>query len=255
MRDSGPIFVKRGNNHRIALDWRFNGWAKYSNYVEDDVVVARLAARMRWESIRPSDRGQPVVLEGGSIEGNGAGLLLTTEECLISEVQQRNPGRDKADYERLFAEFLGVSKVLWLNRGIVGDDTHGHIDDLARFVGPQTVAAVIETNRSDPNFEILEENYARLQQMRDDQGRPLRIVTLPMPDPIIFENRRLPASYANFYIGNACVLVPTFNAPQDRTALTILANLFPDRKVVGIHAVDLVWGLGTLHCLTQQEPA
>jgi agmatine deiminase len=181
-------------------------------------------------------------------------LLLTTEECLLGDVQQRNPGMRRADYEQVFAEHLGVLKVLWLNRGIVGDDTHGHVDDLARFVGPRTVVVVVEDDPADDNYEPLHENLQRLREMTDLNGRPLDVVPLPMPAPLTFRGQRLPASYANFYIANDCVLVPTFNDAKDRVALNTLAELFPGRAVVGIHAVDLVWGLGTLHCLTQQQP-
>lgn len=255
LRDSGPIFVAHSAGDVAALDWRFNAWAKYPDFADDDALPSRLARRFGWKSIQPVHRGQRVVLEGGSIDGNGAGLLLTTEECLLSNVQERNPGLSREDYESVFEEFLGVKKVLWLGRGIVGDDTHGHVDDIARFVGPRTVLAAIEAHRADPNFEPLQENLDRLRHMTDLDGRSLEIVTIPMPDPVIFDGQRLPASYANFYIGNQRVLVPTFNAPQDRLALEVIARLFPNRVVVGIHAVELVWGLGTLHCLTQQEPA
>jgi agmatine deiminase len=186
---------------------------------------------------------------------NGQGLLLTTEECLLSEVQCRNPGMTRHDYERVFADYLGVRNVLWLNRGIAGDDTHGHVDDLARFVGPRRLVTVVESNRAEENYGPLRENWERLQRMTDIDGSKLEVVALPMPAPVVFDGQRLPASYANFYIANGLVLVPTFNDPNDRQALGILADLFPDRDVVGIHAVDLVYGLGTLHCMTQQEPA
>ena len=185
---------------------------------------------------------------------NGEGLLLTTEECLLSKTQERNPGLDRAGYERVFTEYLGVKKVLWLDRGIAGDDTHGHIDDLARFVGPRTVVTVVERNASDENYQVLQENFERLRGMTDLEGQKLEVVPLPMPRPLDFDGIRLPASYANFYIANGIVIVPTFNDPADRDALGILAELFPDREVVGIHCVDLVWGFGTLHCMTQQEP-
>jgi agmatine deiminase len=196
-----------------------------------------------------------VVLEGGSIDVNGAGLLLTTEECLLSDVQCRNPGMSRADYERVFADYLGVKKTLWLNRGIAGDDTHGHIDDLARFVGPRRVVVVVESDPAEENYAPLQENLERLRGMTDVDGSKLEVITLPMPRPVVFHGQRLPASYANFYVANGLVLVPTFNDVNDRKALGVLADLFPDREVVGIHAVDLVYGLGTLHCLTQQEPA
>ncbi len=181
-------------------------------------------------------------------------MLLTTEECLLGEIQQRNPGFGKQEYEQVFADYLGVRKVLWLGRGIAGDDTHGHIDDLARFVGPRAVVTMVEEDRSDANYEPLQENLQRLCGFTGLDGQPLEVHRLPMPAPVWFGGQRLPASYANFYIANDRVLVPTFNDPNDRRALDILAGLFPNRTVVGIHAVDLVWGLGTLHCLTQQQP-
>jgi agmatine deiminase len=199
--------------------------------------------------------GRRIVLEGGSIEVNGQGLLLTTEECLLSDIQCRNPGMQRGDYERMFADYLGVKKVLWLNRGIAGDDTHGHIDDLARFVGPRRIVTVVESNPSEENYRPLQENLERLRGLTDIDGSKLEIIPLPMPAPVVFNGQRLPASYANFYIANGLVLVPTFNDVNDRKALGILADLFPDREVVGIHSVDLVYGLGTLHCMTQQEPA
>jgi agmatine deiminase len=214
--------------------------------------VARRFRRRQW---RPALGSRRIVLEGGSIDVNGRGTLLTTEECLLSPVQARNPGLGRLEMERVFADYLGVRKVLWLGRGIAGDDTHGHIDDIARFVGPETVVAAVEPDANDPNHGPLRENLARLESMTDQDGGRLRVVPLPMPAPVVFADQRLPASYLNFYVGNQIVLVPTFNDPRDRDALAILAGLFPGRRVVGIHAVDLVLGLGTLHCLTQQEPA
>jgi agmatine deiminase len=204
---------------------------------------------------QPTVRGKRVVLEGGSIDVNGQGLLLTTEECLLSSEQARNPGMSQAALEAVLREYLGVKQVLWLNRGIAGDDTHGHVDDVARFVNERTVVIAVEDDPEDENYVPLRENLERLKGMTGLDGRPLEVVPLPLPDPVMFTGQRLPASYANFYIANDRVLVPTFNDPMDRVALGILAELFPDRQVVGIHAVDLVWGLGTLHCLTQQEPA
>ncbi|HEY7328158.1 MAG TPA: agmatine deiminase family protein [Gemmataceae bacterium] len=262
-RDYGPMFVRSPKRLSI-IGWRFNAWAKYPDWRHDDKVKLTLASKLRDSEIisfyTPPTRNfmrdtSVVVLEGGSIEVNGRGCLLTTEECLLSNVQQRNPGMSRADYEAVFRHYLGVRKVLWLGRGIVGDDTHGHIDDLARFVGPRSVVTVVEEDRGDENYELLQENLQRLCRMTDANGRPLEIHTLPMPAPLHFAGQRLPASYANFYIANDRVLVPTFNDPNDRRALNILAELFPKRMVIGIHAVDLVLGLGTLHCLTQQEPA
>jgi agmatine deiminase len=254
-RDYCPQFVTNDRREKAVADFAFNGWAKYDNWRRDDAVSAWIADQLQLPSWRPSWQGRRVVLEGGSIDVNGQGLLLTTEECLLSPIQARNPGMTKSDLEKVFADILGVQKVLWLDRGIAGDDTHGHIDDLARFVGPSTVVTVVEDNPNDENFEPLRENLERLGGMVDLEGRSLEVVKLPMPAPLLFRGQRLPASYANFYIANDCVLVPTFNDVNDRTALGILAELFPTRKVVGVHAVDLVWGLGTLHCLTQQEPA
>jgi agmatine deiminase len=194
-------------------------------------------------------------MEGGAIDVNGQGTLLTTEECLLGEVQARNPGLDRAALEQIFANYLGARHVVWLGRGIRGDDTHGHVDDLARFVEPRTVVTAIEPRDNDPNHDPLQDNFRRLQTARDQDGQRLNVVELPMPSPSVFERQRLPASYANFYIANGLVLVPTFNDPADRRALDTLASLFPDREVVGIHSVDLVLGLGTLHCLSQQQPS
>jgi agmatine deiminase len=253
-RDYGPLFLTNGAGASAIVNFAFNGWAKYENWQRDDAVTQQINDKLRQTMWQPERDGRGVVLEGGSIEVNGQGLLLTTEECLLSDVQQRNPSFTRADYERLFADYLGVRKVLWLGRGIAGDDTHGHIDDLARFVGPRSLVTVVEEDRGDVNYEPLQENLHRLRGMTDVDGQPLEIHTLPMPAPLWFAGQRLPASYANFYIANDRVLVPTFNDPNDRRALNILAELFPRRTVIGIHAVDLVLGLGTLHCLTQQEP-
>lgn len=260
-RDFGPIFVKREEPGRPELaitDWKFNGWSKYSNWRRDNAVPAKIALALQlrlWEPHWKVDGTLcRVVLEGGSIDVNGKGTLMTTEECLLSSVQARNPKLTREDLEGVFAEYLGVRKVLWLQNGIVGDDTHGHVDDLARFVNPTTVVVAQETDPRDANYQPLRTNLELLKSMSDQDGTPLEIVTLPMPRPLWFQGQRLPASYANFYIGNAVVLVPTFNDPHDREALSVLAGLFPDREVIGIHSVDLVWGLGTLHCLTQQQP-
>lgn len=253
MRDSAPSFVV-GKEGVAMVDWRFNGWAKYDNHLEDDRLPERIAEWSKMRRFVPTFQGERIVLEGGGIDLDGEGTILTTEECLLSEIQQRNPGMSKEDYERAFADYLGATKTLWLNRGVVGDDTHGHIDDIARFVRPGVIVAAYETRKDDENYEALAENWERLQDMRDAKGRKIEAIKLPMPDPIVFEDLRLPASYANFYIANQVVIVPTFNDVKDREALGILAELFPDREVVGIHAVDLVWGLGTLHCLSHEEP-
>jgi agmatine deiminase len=205
--------------------------------------------------LRPRFGRSRIVLEGGSIDVNGQGILLTTEECLLSKVQQRNPAMSRADYERVFAEYLGIRRVIWLGAGIVGDDTHGHVDDITRFVAPDTVVTVVESDPGDPNYEPLRENIRRLRAATDQTGKPLAIIELPMPAPVIFEGRRLPASYGNFYIANGVLLVPVFNDPNDRVALDILADLFPDRDVIGIYSGDLIWGFGAMHCMTQQQPA
>jgi agmatine deiminase len=237
-----------------AIKWRFNAWAKYSNWRHDEKIGSRMAKAAETQEIRATWNAQRVVLEGGSIDVNGQGTLLTTEECLLSKIQQRNPEMKRADYEKTFADYLGISNVIWLGSGIAGDDTHGHVDDIARFVTPDTVVTAVESDPKDPNYGPLRENVRRLGEATDQDGKPLTIVELPMPAPVVFEKRRLPASYANFYIANGVVLVPVFNDPNDRAALDILADLFPDREVAGIYCGDLVWGLGTIHCMTQQQP-
>ena len=258
-RDTGPSFVVRDADHSTGLvDWKFNAWAKYDNHRKDDKVpkyIEGLTGFRRWRPKADID-GKPrrVVLEGGSIDSNGLGMILTTEECLLSDVQARNPGLGREGVERALGDYLGASHVVWLNKGIVGDDTHGHVDDLARFVGPRTVALALETDPGDANYGPTQENLVRLQVARDQAGEPLEILTLPMPAPLYFEGQRLPASYANFYVANGVVLMPTFNDPADREALHLLTTAFPGRRVVGIHAVDLVWGLGTLHCMTRDQP-
>jgi agmatine deiminase len=260
MRDSGPIFVRDGKGHVGVTNWFFNAWAKYENWRLDDQIpdrVSELLGLPAWQPEVELEGGlvRRIVLEGGSIDTNGAGIMLTTEECLLSEVQQRNPFVAREELERAFHDYLGIERVLWLNRGIAGDDTHGHVDDISRFVGPTTIVTAVELDRRDPNHAPLVENLARLRAARTLDGKQFDIVELPMPRPVVFSGQRLPASYANFYIANGLVLVPTFHDPNDRVALNILARVFPDREVIGIHCVDLVWGLGTLHCMTQQQPA
>ena len=272
MRDSGPICVTNsagevGFNHFV-----FNGWAKYANHKRDAAAVSKVNQKLKkrvWnpehlaaaekaaglKGKRPALQGRRVVLEGGSIDVNGQGTLLTTEECLLSKVQERNPGFAREDYEEVFREYLGVTNVIWLKNGIAGDDTHGHVDDLSRFVDANTVVTIVEENRDDANYLALQENLDILKSSRDQDGKPLRVVTLPMPAPVYFDEQRLPASYANFYIANKLLIVPTFTDPSDRVALNTLASLFPGREVVGIPCRDLVLGLGTLHCMTQQQPA
>ena len=261
IRDSGGTFVTRpggpGAGDEVALiDWRFNAWAKYDDWSRGNTVPTGIAAARglgRTTPRRPG--GRQVVLEGGSVDVNGAGALLTTEECLLDQVvQSRNPGLEREGIEAALRDNLGVETVIWLGGGIAGDDTHGHVDDIARFVAEDVVVAAIETDQSDANHRPLADNLARLRRVRW-RGRPLTVVPIPMPRPLWFAAQRLPASYLNFYVANGRVLVPTFNDPADRVALDRLADLFPDREVVGVHAVDLVLGLGTLHCATLQEPA
>ncbi|MBV8052632.1 MAG: agmatine deiminase family protein [Acidobacteriaceae bacterium] len=273
MRDSGCTFVIAvrpsasklssrakptdllSSSHQLAaVTWKFNAWAKYSNYQRDEKIGASMARSTEAREVRPTFRKQPVVLEGGSIDSNGQGTLLTTEECLLSKTQQRNAAMRRADYEKLFSQHLGVQKVIWLGSGIAGDDTHGHVDDITRFVAPDTVVTAVETNPNDANYEPLRDNIRRLREASDQEDKPISIIELPMPAPVFFEGRRLPASYANFYIANGLVLVPVFNDPNDRVALDILADLFPDREVVGIYSGDLIWGFGAMHCMTQQQP-
>ena len=254
MRDSGPISVKNSACEVAYTHWRFNGWAKYDNHKKDAVIVSQANKKLKRRLWQPIHKGRRVVLEGGSIDVNGLGTLLTTEECLLSKTQERNPGFTREDYLEVFRSYLGITHVLWLRNGIAGDDTHGHVDDLARFVDPTTVVTLVENDSNDANYAPLQENLALLKLMKDQDGRPLRVETLPMPSPVYFDGQRLPASYANFYIANKLVIVPTFNDSNDRHALNTLAKLFPNREVVGIACRDLVLGLGTLHCMTQQQP-
>jgi agmatine deiminase len=269
LRDSGCIFLNRPSgadtgahesrlepeSNTPALKFRFNAWAKYSNWRLDEKIGSLMANASHAREIRPLSSNTRVVLEGGSIDVNGQGTILTTEECLLSKVQQRNPTMSRKDYEKLFADHLGAAHAIWLGRGIFGDDTHGHVDDLTRFVAPDTVVTMVENNPRDVNHKPLRDNLRRLRAADDQAGKPLNVVDLPMPGPAVFEQRRLPASYANFYIANGVVLVPVFNDPNDRIALNTLAELFPTREIVPIYSGDLVWGLGTLHCMTQQQPA
>jgi agmatine deiminase len=263
-RDYGPLFVCRGSRKGglpvvAATLWRFNAWAKYSDWKLDTLAGAEIAMRLRlplWQpELRVNGEMHRIVLEGGSIDVNGRGTLITTEECLLSEVQQRNPGLSREHLEEIFADYLGIEKVIWLERGIAGDDTHGHVDDITRFVGPRTVVTAYEPDPDDPNHEPLSENFRWLKKSTDQSGKSLKVVKLPMPKPVYFEGQRLPASYANFYIANKLVLAPVFGDPNDRIALDTLAELFPEREVVGVYCRDFVWGLGALHCMTQQQPA
>jgi agmatine deiminase len=258
-RDSGPLFVRNANGQVALTNWRFNGWAKYDDWYLDDKLpgrVTKLLACREWKPlVQNQDGTKYIVLEGGSIDVNGKGALLTTEECLLSEVQQRNPGLSREQLERVFSDYLGIDRVIWLGRGIAGDDTHGHVDDIARFAGPATIVAAVERDTSDLNHAPLKENLARLKAARTADRKQFTIVELPMPRPVVFRGQRLPASYANFYVANGLVLVPTFHDSNDRVALNLLAEVFPGREVIGVHSMDLIWGLGALHCMTQQQPA
>lgn len=257
-RDSGPIFVRRGRGRRsetAIVHFHFNAWAKYRDWRLDRRVPETASRVLGKPLFRAMNAGRPFVLEGGGIDVNGRGTLLTTEECYLHPTTQvRNPGLGRAEFETVLRDSLGVTNIFWLRDGIVGDDTHGHVDDLCRFVNPRTVVLIREKNRRDVNHRVLEENWERIADLRLEDGSKPEVVALPTPAPLHYDGTRLPASYANFYIGNAAVIVPTFNDPNDRVALGTLAELFPDRPVVGIHAVDLVLGFGTLHCLTQQQP-
>jgi agmatine deiminase len=255
-RDSFPAFVHEGAENSTAMvDFRFTGWAKYPDHANDDGIPERIEHHTGMVRYRATHLRRHVVLEGGAIDCNGLGTLLTTEECLLDqEVQSRNPGFTRKDYEQLFRDWLGIDTVIWLPGGIQGDDTHGHVDDVCRFVSPNTVVLCSEPDPKDGNRDVLEANRKVLDSVRIGNST-VQVIDLPMPAPLFFEGVRLPASYANFYIANSCVLVPTFNDANDRIALSILADCFPGRTVRGIHAVDLVWGLGTLHCLTHEQPA
>jgi len=257
-RDSGCIFLTSPDNPTgedlLALHLQFNAWAKYPNFTHDEKLGERMASTAEARVVHPYSGTQRVVLEGGSIDVNGRGTLLTTEECLLSTTQQRNPSMDRAAYEQLFADYFGAQSVIWLDCGIAGDDTHGHVDDITRFVASNTVITMVEQNERSENYVPLRANLGRLRNARTSDGQKLEIVEIPMPRPVLFEDRQLPASYANFYIANGALLVPVFNDPNDRIALNTLAELFPTREIVPIYAGDLIWGFGALHCMTQQQP-
>lgn len=258
LRDSAPTAILDEDGRVTLANWAFNAWAKYPNYSLDARVGSFIADATGLPRVEPRrrDNGERIVLEGGGIEVNGAGLLLVTEEWLLSDVQIRNPGLTRADYDAIFAEWLGIRKTIWLGEGCAGDDTHGHVDDIARFVSRDTVVLAVEPDPADDNHPKSMDNLRRLElASKDPSVGPLRIVQLPFPRTVIMAGERLPASYANFYIANGVVVVPTFNDVNDRIALDTLAALMPSHQIIGLHAVDLVWGLGTLHCLTQQEPS
>lgn len=255
LRDSAPTTVMRPDGSIELVNWQFTAWAKYDNFARDRAVgaaIQKITGLPRVQALRPD--GAPLVLEGGAIDTDGRGTLLVTEECLLSDVQARNPGLTRADYERAFSDWLGIRKTIWLGEGCVGDDTHGHVDDIARFAAHDVVVLAYEDDPSDENHRRSADNLKRLQAAGGRRG-DFTIIRMPYPRPVMMDGQRLPASYVNFYIGNGVVLVPTFNDVNDRVALNILTEVFPDHQVVGIHAVDLVWGLGTLHCLTQQQVA
>jgi agmatine deiminase len=253
LRDSSPAWVVKDGTPKL-VNWRFNAWAKYDNHARDEHVgeaIQAITHAARLEPRRPT--GERIVLEGGAIDTDGEGTLLTTEECLLSPVQERNPGMTRADYELAFREWLGIRETIWLGEGCVGDDTHGHVDDVARFIAPGVIALAYEADPADDNHLRSADNLRRLELAGAAAGA-IKVVKLPYPRPVIMNGERLPASYANFYVANGVVIVPTFNDRNDRVAMNLLAEHLPDRAVIGIHAVDLVWGLGTLHCLTQQQP-
>lgn len=255
-RDSGPVFVRGRDGETAIVHFHFNAWAKYSDWEKDRKVPETAARRLGKRLFNAETERGDFVLEGGGIDVNGRGTLLTTEECYLDPVTQvRNPGMGRAEFEGVLKEYLGVTNILWLPGGVSGDDTHGHVDDICRFVNPTTMVLIRESNPNDANYKVLEENWERVADFRLEDGGKPEVIALPMPGALTFEGERLPASYANFYISNSAVIVPTFNDPNDRVALGILGELFRDRTVVGIHAVDLVLGFGTLHCLTQQQPA
>ena len=253
MRDTGPIFVKNEKNKNILLNWKFNGWAKYKNYRKDDKVNLRIKNHYKGKIITPRFKKRLIVLEGGSIDVNGKGLLITTKECLLSKIQQRNSFLKIKDYNQIFQKFFGIKKVIWLNKGIEGDDTHGHVDDIARFVTSDKVFLAYENNKKDKNYKNLDENFKILKRVKVNSSR-LKIKKIPMPKAIYINNVRVPASYLNFYILNKFVLLPTFNDPKDKIVIKIFKNEFSNRKIIPIDCSELIWGFGAIHCLTQQEP-
>jgi agmatine deiminase len=255
LRDSGPFFVKEKDKTTI-IDFKFNAWAKYDDYKLDDKIPNFISKRLKLEKIIAEYNGKQIILEGGSIEVNGKGSVITTEECLLDQYSQvRNPGFTKQDYFQIFKKYFGITNVIWLGKGIVGDDTHGHVDDICKFVNEDTVVIAQEKNPADGNYNPLNENRERLQNGTIQNRTRLNVVDLPMPSPIFYKGQRLPANYANFYISNSAVLVPTFNDTKDSITLEILAELFDDREVVGIYCGDLIWGLGAIHCLTKEQPS
>ena len=253
MRDTGPIFVKDKKNQNVLLNWKFNGWAKYKNYKADNKVNMRIENHYKGNVISPKFNKKLIVLEGGAIDVNGKGLLLTTKECLLSKIQQRNSFLKVKNYNHIFKKFFGAEKVIWLNKGIEGDDTHGHVDDIARFVSPYKVFLAYEDNKKDKNYKNLNENFKILKKIKINSSK-IKIKKIPMPKPIYINKVRVPASYLNFYILNKCILLPTFNDPKDKIVIKIFKKEFNNREIIPIDCSELIWGFGAIHCLTQQEP-
>ena len=252
LRDSFPIFVKNDNNKKFLINWDFNSWAKYKNFKNDNSIIYKIKSLLKLNSISPEFNKKKVVLEGGAIDVNGKGVLITTEECLLSRVQQRNPGLKKHDYEKLFRDYFGIKKVFWLKKGIVGDDTHGHIDDIARFVSKNKIFIAYERDKKDVNYKILRNNFKIIKKL--NKFKKFKIVKIPMPKPKYIEGTRVPATYLNFYIANKIVLVPIFEDKYDKLVLNIFKKHFKNRKIIPINCSNLIWGFGAIHCMTQQEP-
>ena len=253
-RDFLPIFIKDNKNRNILSNWEFNGWAKYKNFKNDNKAFLEVKKFKKLKVIKPVYNKKNVVLEGGSIDVNGSGVLLTTKQCLLSKVQQRNKGLKKWDYHQIFHKFLGIKKIIWLNKGIYGDDTHGHVDDIARFINKNKIFVATEKNKKDKNFKNLNENIEIIKKFNRENQDKFEIINIPMPKPKFIDGIRLPASYLNFYIANKVVLVPSFNDSKDKLILKIFKKHFKNRKIILVDSSILVWGFGTIHCMTQQEP-
>jgi len=259
-RDSGPIYlINKSKTKKIILNWKFNAWAKYKNFQNDNSINDEIIKLKKIEYVIPQykikNKIKKIVLEGGAVDVNGLGCLLTTRECLLSKIQERNPGLKKKDVEKIFKTYLGIKKTIWLNKGIVGDDTHGHIDDVARFVSKNVIFLAYEKDKKDKNFKSLEDNYKILNRSSDQNNKKIKIIKIPMPKPLYIKQVRVPASYLNFYIANKIVLVPIFNDSSDELALKIFKKYFKKRKIIPIDSSNLIWGFGAIHCITQQEPA
>ncbi len=253
-RDFLPIFIKDNNNKKFLTNWKFNAWAKYKNFKKDNKAYLKVKKFTKIHLINPKYKSKEIILEGGSIDVNGSGYLLTTKQCLLSKVQQRNKGLSESDYYHIFNKYFGIKKVIWLNKGIHGDDTHGHIDDIARFVEKNKIFIGKENKKKDKNFKNLDENIKIIKRFKNEENKKIKIIYLPMPEPKYIKGIRVPASYLNFYIANKIVLVPIFNDPKDKIVLKIFKKHFKNRKIVPIDCSVLVWGFGTIHCLTQQQP-